>query len=50
MEQEATLIALPQGATAKDVKATYANGILEVRVPCLKKDEMTPTKVPITKS
>jgi len=41
-------IGLPQGATAKDVKATYANGILEVRVPCPEKDEVKPTKVPIT--
>jgi HSP20 family protein len=27
-------IALPKGATAKDVEATYKDGILEVRIPC----------------
>ena len=43
-------IALPKGATAKDVKATYSDGILEVRVPCPEKAEAAPTKVPIART
>jgi len=43
-------IALPQGATAKDVKATYSNGILEVRIPCPEKSEVTSAKVPIART
>ena len=27
-------IALPQGAVDDDVKATYSNWVLEVRIPC----------------
>jgi HSP20 family protein len=40
-------VGLPVGATADDVKATYKNGILEVRIPC-PHAEATPTKVPVT--
>lgn len=42
-------IALPKGATAKDVKATYSDGILEVRIPCAEKAEAAATKVPISR-
>jgi len=43
-------IALPPGTKAEDVKATYKDGILEVRLPC--PDEQTPsaTKVPISRT
>lgn len=41
-------IVLPEGASAEDVRATYNDGILEVRVPCPKKSEMGVTKVPVT--
>jgi len=40
-------IALPRGAAADDVRASYANGILEVRVPCPEQAEPTPVKVAI---
>ena len=42
-------IALPAGATQDDVKATYDNGILEVRVP-VDGNKAQATKVPITKT
>lgn len=42
-------IALPQGAPSQDVKATYENGILEVRIPCPQETEKAPTKVPVTR-
>jgi HSP20 family protein len=41
-------IALPQGVTSEDVKATYSKGILEVRIPCPEHAAAAPTKVPIT--
>lgn len=43
-------IELPKGATAKDVKATYVDGILEVRVPCPGGAAPEPAKVPISRS
>jgi HSP20 family protein len=43
-------IRLPEGATEADVKATYEDGILEVRVPVPKAEAKTPTKVPIEHS
>jgi HSP20 family protein len=43
-------IALPPGATPDDVKATYSDGILEVRIPCPEKAQPAPTKVPVTKT
>jgi HSP20 family protein len=43
-------IVLPDGASAKDVKATYTNGILEVRIPCPEQGEAAATKVPVTRS
>jgi HSP20 family protein len=42
-------IALPAGATEDDVKATYDNGILEVRVP-VNGAKAEARKVPITKT
>lgn len=39
---------LPEGVTAKDVKATYKSGILEVTVPVA--EEIEPQKVPVTTS
>ncbi len=42
-------IGLPAGATEKDVKATYENGILEVRVP-VEGDKAEARKVPITRT
>jgi HSP20 family protein len=42
-------ISLPKGASAKDVKATYKDGILEVRIPCPESTEPAPTKIPITR-
>lgn len=43
-------IALPQGALPGDVKATYSNGVLEVRIPCPEKARVAPTKVPVTRT
>jgi len=42
-------VALPAGATEDDVKATYENGILEIRIP-VNKDKAVARKVPITKT
>ena len=42
-------ILLPEGAVVDDVKATYADGVLEVRVP-VSTEERTPAKVPITRT
>jgi len=41
-------IVLPKGAAGDDVKATYSDGILEVRVPCPEKTEAAPHKIPVT--
>ena len=43
-------IALPEGVNPEDVKATYSNGILEVRIPNPDKVEKGPTKVPVTRT
>ncbi len=43
-------IGLPPQASADDVKATYADGILEVRIPCPEKGRQKASKVPITKT
>jgi HSP20 family protein len=40
------VVSLPAGTTAEDVKATYDNGILEVRVP-IEAAGQAATKVPI---
>lgn len=42
-------IVLPEGTAGEDVKASYANGILEVRVPCPEKAEPAPVKVAVEK-
>ena len=41
-------IRLPAGTTEADVKASYTDGILEVRMPTAKAEAPTATKVPIT--
>lgn len=43
-------IRLPEGATEADVKASYTNGILEVRVPIAKPVIEPATRIPITHS
>lgn len=44
-------IRLPEGATEKDIKATYKDGILEVKVPAPKAAEPKPAKkIPIARS
>lgn len=44
-------IRLPEGASEADVKATYKDGILEVRVPApLESVATTPTRIPINRS
>ena len=40
-------IPLPEGATESDVKASYKDGILEVRVPVAKIDPAPATRVPV---
>ena len=42
-------ISVPNGATAKDVKATYTDGILEVRIPCPEKSKSASTKIPVSR-
>ncbi|HVC69163.1 MAG TPA: Hsp20/alpha crystallin family protein [Acidimicrobiales bacterium] len=42
-------MALPVGTTEEDVKATYENGILEVRVP-IDGEKAEARKVPITRT
>ncbi len=43
-------IRMPEGATETDVKATYKDGILEVRVPAPKAvAKRAPTKIPISR-
>lgn len=41
-------IVLPESAAAKDVKATYVDGILEVRVPCPEMPKVAPTRIAVT--
>lgn len=42
-------LALPVGTKEEEVKATYANGILEIRVP-VGEAKMSTTKVPVTRA
>jgi len=42
-------IALPTGTKAEDVKASYKDGILEVRIPCPPEEAPAATKVPISR-
>lgn len=44
----ARAIRLPEGATEGDIKATYKDGILEVRVPVAKTVADTSARIPIT--
>lgn len=41
---------LPRGTAGEDVKATYKNGVLEIRLPRASTSEPTATKVPISTS
>jgi len=43
-------ILLPKGAKDSDVKATYSDGILEVRIPCPAHAESSPNQVPVTRT
>ena len=40
-------VRLPEGVTEADVKASYKDGILELRIPAPRTETPTPTKVPI---
>lgn len=40
---------VPAGTKAEDVKATYTDGVLEVRVPAEAKDTTPPAKIPVTR-
>ncbi len=42
-------VMLPEGADAKDVTATYKDGILEVRVPYRMQTTPEPTTIPVTR-
>ena len=42
-------IALPPGTKAEDVKASYKDGVLEVRIPCPPEEPPAATKVPISR-
>lgn len=44
------ILPLPPGVTAADVKATYGDGILEVRVPLPGEPEPEKTTVPVTRT
>lgn len=46
----ARTIALPAGASESDVSATYADGVLEVRVPVAAEPAEEPKKIPVTRS
>ncbi|MFZ0323383.1 MAG: Hsp20 family protein, partial [Actinomycetes bacterium] len=41
-------LTLPSGATPDDVKATYVDGILEVRVP-MRREQPTEQKIEVTR-
>ena len=40
---------IPEGASADDVTATYKDGILEVRVPVVEKEDKPVARIPIQK-
>lgn len=42
-------VALPAGASSDDVKATYRDGILEVRIPCGEHGKPEVTRVAVSK-
>ena len=41
---------LPEGVSGDDVKASYKDGILEVRIPIPSQKEVEVKKVPVTKA
>ncbi len=41
---------LPEGVSEKDIKATYKDGILEIRVPSPEPKPVVATKIPIAKT
>ena len=43
-------ISLPAGTKPEEVKATYKDGILEVRVPCAAEVPPSATKVPVSRT
>lgn len=43
-------VTLPAGATDADVSATYADGVLEVRVPLGEAPRPEPKKIPVTRA
>ena len=43
-----SVLRLPEGAVESDVKATYTDGILEVRVP-VGRTPAAPSKIPVTR-
>ncbi len=43
-------IALPVGTKPEEVKATYKDGILEVRIPCCAEVTLPASKVPISRT
>ena len=42
-------LALPEGAQGSELKATYDNGVLEVRMPLPAKADPEVTRIPVTK-
>lgn len=43
-------LALPEGAQGSELKATYNNGVLEVRMPLPAKADPEVTRIPVTKA
>lgn len=43
-------LALPEGAQATELKATYDNGVLEIRMPLPEGASLEVTRIPITKA
>ena len=43
------VLRMPEGATGDDVKATYADGILEIRMPMVVRPAM-PSRIPVTRT
>ena len=43
-------VPLPTDASESDVRATYTNGILEIRVPCASRTEQTPRRIPVERT
>jgi HSP20 family protein len=43
-------IPLPQGAGEHDIEAAYTDGVLEVRVPVLQRDQTAPKKIEVRRT